>query len=131
MRLNNDFKNEVNQEFKEADYIGRRLFVRGIVILLILTVLCSIGGVTYKKWKVDQDRKIFKQSVTYNEGVLDDLAKYRYEMITETDKAAQAAIADLVVSRFANYDDSKIEENDLRKFLNDCRTGKYKVGGEK
>jgi len=131
MRLDKEFKQEVNQEFKEFDYVGRRTGIRIFIVVLILVVLGSIGGVTYKKWKVDQDRKIFKQSATYNEGVLDDLAKYKYEMITESDTVAQAAIADLVNSRFANYDESKIENKDLKMFLRDCRNGDYSVGGEK
>lgn len=40
-------------------------------------------------------------------------------------KNKKAAIAQLVNNRFANFDESKIESYDLRKFLEDCRNGKY------
>jgi hypothetical protein len=74
-------------------------------------------------WSVNTDRIIFKQSITFNEGVLDDLAKYQYEMSLETDESTKKAIADLVVQRFANYDESKIDSPDLREFLTNCRKG--------
>jgi predicted negative regulator of RcsB-dependent stress response len=125
MKSSKDFKQEVNQEFKEFDYVGRRVGIRAIVITLILVVICSVGGVGYKKWKTDQDRKIFKQSATYNEGVLDDLAKYKYELETSKDKTDKSAIAQLVNDRFANYDTSKIENQSLRQFLYDCQNGVY------
>ena len=124
-KLNKEFKSEVNQGFREADYVGRKVGVRILLVVLVIMALSAVTGVTYKKWRVDQDRKIFKQSASYNEGVLDDLAKYRYEMIKETDPVAQSAIAELVNSRFANFDESKIENSDLSKFLRDCRNGKY------
>lgn len=66
------------------------------------------------------DREIFKNTVTYNEGVIDDLAKYKFQYDTAEDDIERAAIADLVRSRFANFDKSKIENEELREFLEDC-----------
>lgn len=66
------------------------------------------------------DRQAFKNTATYNEGMLDDLAKYKYEYDTSNDDVERAAIADLVRSRFANFDKSKIENYELVKFLEDC-----------
>lgn len=73
-------------------------------------------GVRY----ANADREIFKNTVTYNEGVLDDLAKYKFQYDTAEDDVERAAIADLVRSRFANFDKSKIENKDLKEFLEDC-----------
>lgn len=67
----------------------------------------------------DADRQVFKQSVTYNEGVLDDLAKYKYEY-TQADEVEKKAIASLVRSRFANFDKNKIENRELVDFLEVC-----------
>ena len=96
------------------DYIGRKMGVRVLLVILVLSAVSTVSGVYYKRYKVNQDRVTFKQSATYNEGVLDDLAKYRYEMIKATDDIEKSAIADLVNSRFANYDESKIENKDLK-----------------
>lgn len=71
----------------------------------------------------EADREIFKESTTYNEGMIDDLAKYRFEFNLAEDEIERKAIAELVTSRFANFDDSKIKDNELREFLNNCRNG--------
>lgn len=69
--------------------------------------------------QTNAEREVFKQSVTYNEGMLDDLAKYQYEYM-QSDETEKKAIASLVRSRFANFDKSKIENIDLLRFLEDC-----------
>jgi hypothetical protein len=105
----------------------------GIVLTIVLIVGIVFGGgflgLKYKQTfcvaNKDVDRQIFKQSATYNEGKLDDLAKYKLEMAKAEDDVERAAIAELVNSVYANYDESKIENNDLKDFLDDCRDGKY------
>lgn len=73
----------------------------------------------FKMRYTNADREVFKQSVTYNEGMLDDLAKYQYEYM-QADEVEKKAIASLVRSRFANFDKSKIENTDLIKFMEEC-----------
>lgn len=68
----------------------------------------------------DADREIFKSTATYNEGMLDDLAKYKYEYDTAEDDVERSAIASLVRNRFANFDQSKIENKELNNFLKEC-----------
>jgi len=107
----------------------------GVVIGVLLIVGLVFGGgymglkykATFGKANQNIDREIFKEGNTYNEGVLDDLAKYRYDMTFAEDDAEKAAIADLVNSRFANFNEDKIESDDLKEFLSDCRDGEYKV----
>ncbi len=94
-----------------------------IIIGIVIIVVVLLGGFGLKMWDVNTDRVVFKQSATYNEGVLDDLAKYKYEMQTTEDETGKKAICELVNSRFANYDESKIENDDLKYFLRDCRNG--------
>lgn len=96
-----------------------------MVAVLVLSAVGAAGNFAYSYWKTNADRIIFKQSVTYNEGVLDDLAKYHFQMETAEDDVKKTAIAQLVNNRFANFDESKIESYDLRKFLEDCCDGKY------
>lgn len=105
----------------------------GIVLAVVVLVAVVFGGgylaLTYKNTfgvaNENIDRKIFKQSAAYNEGVLDDLAKYKLEITTSKDDVEKSAIADLVNSKFANYDASKIEDESLATFLLDCRNGNY------
>lgn len=127
MRVNKEFKNEVNQEFKEGGYIGKKIFVRCLILFIICGIIGSGWYGISKYYKTNIDRQIFKQSIAYNEGVLDDLAKYKLEMVKAEDAVERSAIAEMVVTRFANYDESKIENDDLVDFLKDCRNGKYVI----
>lgn len=119
MKADKDFK----KEFANASYAGRKLIIWGIIIVLI----CSIGGFGYRYLSTNADRVIFKQSITYNEGKLDDLAKYQLEMSQAKDPEEKAAIQEYVNSVYSNFDESKIENQSLKQFLVDCRNGEYNV----
>ena len=114
--------------------IGGAIISIALCILIFAGVLVNVftGGVIslwFKEYfgtrNADVDNKIFKQSTTYNEGMIDDLAEYKYELKTEKDPVSKAAIEDVVVERFANFDASKIRDSKLKDFLNDCRNGDY------
>ena len=77
MKVNKNFKQEFDQEYANISYAGRKITFKIILWVLILAVIISIGGFGYKYISKYVDREIFKQSATYNEGKLDDLAKYR------------------------------------------------------
>lgn len=121
MKPSKDFRKDFDTEYANANYATKKVGKTIIVWIIVLSVVGSIAGVGFRIWRVNTDRVIFKQSVTYNEGVLDDLAKYRLEMIRTDDKVEKTAIAEMVNSRFANYDESKVENSDLKNFLRDCR----------
>lgn len=123
--IDKDVKREIDEGISTGWYAAKKILVRIVVAVLVLSVISVAGNFAYSYWKTNADRVIFKQSVTYNEGMLDDLAKYRFQMETAEDDVEKSAIAQLVNSRFANFDESKIESYDLRKFLEDCRNGKY------
>ena len=123
MKADKDFKKEFNQGFANASYAGRKLIIWGIIIILI----CVIGGFGYRYVSTNVDRVIFKQSITYNEGKLDDLAKYQLEMSQTKDPEEKAAIQEYVNSVYSNFDESKIENQSLKQFLVDCRNGEYNV----
>lgn len=125
MKIDKEIKQEIDEGVSIGWYATRKVLIRAVVVILVLSILGTAGGLGYRYWRVNTDRMIFKQSVTYNEGMLDDLAKYRFQMETAEDDAERAAIAQLVNNRFANFDESKIESLDLRRFLEDCRNGKY------
>lgn len=123
--IDKDVKREIDEGISTGWYAAKKILVRIVVAVLVLSAVGTAGNFAYGYWKANADRVIFKQSVTYNEGMLDDLAKYKYELESAEDDVEKSAIAQLVNSRFANFDESKIESYDLRKFLEDCRNGKY------
>lgn len=122
-KIDKELKNDIDQGFAIGKYIGNKVLVGFIILAIVLGII----GFVFKYVGKNSDRIIFKQTITYNEGVLDDLAKYRLEIITSNDPIEKSAIAELVNSRFANYDETKIENNDLKYFLKDCRNGKYSL----
>jgi len=111
-----------------------------LVSVLVLVGLLSLSwgtgwfGVFYKgtveKANVSVDRQIFKESKSFVEGMANDLANYRREITTEKDPVARKAIADLINSKYGNFDISRLENSNLRGFLLDVRNGKYDGGNE-
>ena len=96
------------------------LITIGVVGIIGVTLFLGVG---LRVFDANADRFVFKQTATYNEGVTDDLAKYQYEYTQSKNDTDKKAIMQMVNNRFANYDESKIENHDLREFLEDCRKG--------
>lgn len=122
-KLSKDFKNEVNQDFKEFDYVGKKVAIRILVVVLIIGLLATVGNVSYKEWKTDKDRDIFKNSVTYTESAVSFLAdSYKEYNEAETD-AEKNAIMQYVIMRYPNLDTDSIDNMTLRQFYNKCLIG--------
>ena len=109
------------------DYNLKHIFVS----ILITTILVfTIGGLAftyksiYKKADVNLDREIYETSTSYVKGMADDLAKYQYELKMEKDETARKAIIDMIIDKYADFDESQLKNKDLRKFLNDVRNGR-------
>lgn len=122
-KLSDEFKSEVNTEFREFDYIGKKIAVRILIAVLIIGVLTSIGNVAYKRWRVDQDREIFKESVAYNEAAASFLADRYQEYNTVETTAEKVTIMRYVAMRYPNLDTDEIDNDILRQFYNDCING--------
>lgn len=122
-KLSKDFKNEVNQDFREFDYVGKKVAIRILVVVLIVGLLATVGNVLYKEWKTDKDRDIFKNSVTYTESAASFLAdSYKEYNEAETD-AEKNAIMQYVIMRYPNLDTDSIDNMTLRQFYNKCLIG--------
>lgn len=120
MKVNKEFKHQFDEDYSNGSYAARRIIIKCILWIVIISVIFGLFGLGWKYFKTNADREIFKQSVTYNEGVLDDLAKYKFEYDKAEDDIEREAIASLVRGRFANYDIRKIENRDLVHFLKEC-----------
>lgn len=122
-KLDKEWKSEVNQEFREADYVGRKIALRVLIIVVIIGILSAVGGVAYKKWKVDKDREIFKNSVTYTESAASFLADSYAQYNAAEDDIEKKAIREYVRMRYPNLDETEIENEKLRLFYNKCIMG--------
>ncbi len=123
MRVDNDFKRDIDREFREADYVGKKVFGRGVVLVVLLVVIFGGIGFAYKKVAVDANRQIFKHSVAYTETAASFLAKeYKEYNKAETD-VERTAIMQYVVDRYPNLDLGDIENSDLKSFYRECLRG--------
>lgn len=123
MKLDSDFKNGVDQEFREGDYIGKKVIIRTLLIIVLLVVVIGGIGFGYKRFAVDANREIFKHSTAYTETAANFLAKeYREYNQAETD-VEKSAIMEYVADRYPNLDLKDIENSDLKSFYRKCLQG--------
>lgn len=123
MRLNKEFKQDVDREFQKAGYVGRKLFTRGVLVVVLLVVIFGAIGFGYKRFAVETNREIFKHSTTYTETAANFLAKeYREYNQAETD-VEKVAIMEYVVDRYPNLDLEDIDNSDLKSFYRKCLNG--------
>ena len=68
-------------------------------------------------------REVFKQTRSYNEGKLQQLAKYQLEHTRAKDEGDQRAICSAVRMSFAEYDTTQLSA-EQRSFVRLCMTGR-------
>lgn len=92
-----------------------------LIVLLGLSLAFGWFNVFFKNTvgvaNATADRNIFEQGKSYTQGMISDLANYKYEYETSTDETARKAIKNLIRDKFANFDAEKIENYSLRQFL--------------
>lgn len=123
VKLDQDFKNEVDEGFKQVDYVGKRVGIRILIVVLIIGILTSIGNVAYKRWRVDQEREIFKESVAYTEAAASFLADRYQEYNDAETNAEKTTIMEYVIMRYPNLDTDEIDNATLKQFYNKCLIG--------
>lgn len=107
--------------------------IGGLTILMIGIMIwaASIGFlgdslhfVSQSFWKPkyqNLERKTFKEGLAYNESKIEELQKY-YEQYNHAELPQdKEAIRSYVMMGFSNFDDTKIENSDLRRFLIEMR----------
>lgn len=122
-KLDNKFRQEVDDNFKEIDYVSKKLGFRIFIIALIILIIGAIGGYGYKKLTVEKDRDIFKSSVTYTESASAFLADRYQEYSKAETPAEKTAIMQYVIMRYPNLDTDEIDNSVLRQFYNKCLIG--------
>lgn len=97
----------------------------GIFILVVVAIfILGLIGLGFQKFFLPKQenikRDVFENTQSYVHGKIQDLGKYKYEYDqgTEDDRVAIRAV---IVSQFSTFDDSKINNNELRTFLKNMR----------
>lgn len=123
-RLDVDFKKEVDNEFREADYIGRKTGIRFVIGTIILVTLIGLGGVGYThtigKWQKNAEREVFKDSVAYTEQAASFLAKTYKEYNDAENDIEKNTIMEYVIMRYPNLDTDSIDNSTLKQFYIKC-----------
>jgi hypothetical protein len=81
----------------------------------------NIYDATVGKQHMDVERTNFKESKSYVEGMIQDLAKYKRQYDQAQTDSDKKTILNFVNNEFANFDASKIEDSALLNFLNQAR----------
>jgi len=120
--------------------MNKTLAIFGGVVAIIaasaLMLLLALGmGILSLEWKryfnpkhANVEREVFKETRSYNEGMLQQLIDYRLQYYQSDDEDAQAAILSTVRHMYAEYDESKIEMSELRSFVKLAKYGKPQTG---
>lgn len=123
-KLDKDFKEEFDAELREGMYATRKIGVRILAGLAVITVLGGIGSVAYTrtigKAQKNAEREVFKSTVAYTEQVASFLAKsYKEYNDAETD-ADKITIMEYVIMRYPNLDTDSIDNSNLKLFYIKC-----------
>lgn len=106
--------------------IGVLIFV-GLIVLGFATgeiqaIYNRTVGVDVSSSETDQ----WHSSKGYVDGMVQDLSKHKLELEQTKDATTRAAIINYINEKFANYDENKIKNQDLKQFLIDVRNGNIK-----
>lgn len=94
--------------------------IGSIVGILIISFIFGLYGLGWMKFfgpkKENIRREIFEQTQSYVHGKIQDLAKYQDEY-NSADINGKEAVRQLIIVRFAEFDETKIKPARLRNFL--------------
>jgi len=91
-----------------------------VAIVLFIFILGGISLTYYRiyaPWRKSIERKVFEETQSYTHAKIQDLAKYHDEWQRTGNLAEKEAIRQVILQRFAEFDESKIRPFKLRQFL--------------
>jgi hypothetical protein len=102
----------------------------GVVALIILGVILDVGGIRYRgflsKEKAKVERKVFKETQSFNEGMEQQLLKLlleRAEKKAAGDLEGMVALDFTIQHRYATYNEKNIDSPRLRAMLEEVKYG--------
>lgn len=100
--------------------------------LFLLVLLFGLGlgaryvGLQVERWFAPREenvrREVFEETKSYNEGMEQQLVKYRLEYARATEESERAAIAAAVRHAYGDYDETRLAP-ELREFVSQCKYG--------
>lgn len=99
--------------------VGGGIFLAPFVIGKWSNKVESVVGTEYKNIKREQ----FENSKSYVHGKIEDLQRYKRELERTKDKDEKLAIINHIQDEFATFDINKIDNLNLKSFLNDIMNG--------
>ena len=102
----------------------------GIVITVIaIVVLINYGSIWFdKKANAEIDHDVFKSNSSYIDGQVKDLSDYKKQYdraVKNNDEEEANAVIQYIKDDFSNFPTNKIENENLKTFLNNVLNGKY------
>ena len=102
----------------------------GIVIAVIaIVVLINYGSIWFdKKANAEIDHDVFKSNSSYIDGQVKDLSDYKKQYdraVKNNDEEEANAVIQYIKDDFSNFPTNKIENENLKTFLNNVLNGKY------
>lgn len=95
-----------------------------ILLLIALTFTLELGGLQWKMFfaprHANVEHQVFKNTRSFNEAKLQELAKYNFEYMRSTNSTDKAAIAAMVRLTFADYDVSRLPY-ELQSFVEEVK----------
>jgi len=120
-------------EWTRQERNERRLFIIKILLFVVIAIIIvaalTLGykytcGVT----EANINHEIYKNNTSYIEGQIKDLADYKKEYddyIRAEDEEAAKAVIQYIKDDFSNFSSKKIENKNIRAFLEDVFKGLY------
>lgn len=89
------------------------MFVTGTIDIAYMKTI----GKEVKVTRANVDREVFKENKSYVEGNIQDLINYKHQWTTAKSEDDKLAIESVIRDQFANFDQDKIENIQLKYFL--------------
>lgn len=92
-----------------------------VLVVLFLLGLYGLGWMKFFEPKKENIRReIFEQTQSYTHAKIQDLAKIHSEY-SKADAKGKEALRQMIIMRFAEFDETKIKPQKLRNFLTNTR----------
>lgn len=82
----------------------------------------KLNGVL-KVERANVERQVFKSTKSYNEGMANDLANFKFEYEMSRDEVERMAIRRFIIDKYSDFDESKLQNYNLKQFLIQMRGG--------
>lgn len=94
----------------------------GILAIIFVIGLFELGWMKFFNPKYENvKREVFENTQSYTHGKIQDLAKYHYEYQNTKSPEDREALRQVIINRFAEFDESKIKSQELASFLRKMR----------